>query len=157
MGLFDTTQSSSAKRYYLIDMNNQRLIGQSEIKAGTGDMNNVTTANKNGSHATLSGFEIIAEEYSSTARWKTGRNIDGLENGINESARARRCVAHYTELEYFYGCKAIDAVLNDNGTFNHEKSLEKLRKFFPTGTILFTAPTGTDYWAKSDFFNKYLS
>ncbi len=149
LGIFDTTQNSKANRYYLINMKNQCLVGQCGMKAGTGDMSNVTTANKLGSNATLSGFEKIGEEYQSTARWRRGRRIYGLEKGINDTSIARCTVAHYTELDTTLGCKGIPAIMKENGDFDHEASLAKLRKFFPTGTILFTAPTGTDYWDKS--------
>ena len=151
LGIFDTTQGSDKKRYYMLDLNNLKLIGQTEIKEGSGNMADITTANKSGSHATLSGFEKVGSSYKSQKSWEKGILLHGLEEGINDTARERGCVAHYTTGNSTLGCKGITPVI-ENGKINKEKSFEKLDKFFPEGAIIFTYPKDDDYWEMSELY-----
>lgn len=152
LGIFDTTQNASKERYYLIDLNNFKLIGQTVIKEGSGDMSNIATANKSGSHATLSGFEKVGTSYKSSKSWEKGIYLHGLEKGINDSASARGCVAHYTTNNTTWGCKGISAVI-ENGQVNKEKTFEKLEKFFPKDAIVFTYPKDQKYWEMSELYS----
>lgn len=152
LGIFDTTQSDDAERYYLLDLNNFELVGQSVIKTGSGNMDDVQSANKHGSKATLSGFERIKEEYNSDRSWKIGIRLDGLEAGINDNSYAKATVAHYTTGNSTWGCKGIAPVYNNNGEVDEAATFEKLRTLFPTGGIIFTYPTDEDYWELSNLY-----
>ncbi len=153
LGIFDTTQSADRERYYLIDLNNNRVVGQSVCKTGTGNMSDVKFANRGGSKATLSGFEKVGREYTSGKKWKLGINLHGLEQGINDNAYNKRTVAHYTTGRSTWGCKGISPVRNSNGSVNVSATYNKLRTLFPTDSVIFTAPTGTNYWQYSKLFS----
>lgn len=151
LGIFDTTQGSDKERYYMLDLNNLKLIGQTVIKEGSGNMSNIATANKSGSHATLSGFEKVGTSYKSQKSWEKGIHLHGLEEGINDTALARSCVAHYTTGNSTWGCKGITPVI-ENGKINKDKSFAKLDKFFPEGAIIFTYPKDENYWNMSELY-----
>lgn len=152
LGIFDTTQGDDAERYYLLDLNNFELVGQSVIKTGSGNMDDVQSANKHGSKATLSGFERIREEYNSSKKWKIGIRLDGIEAGINDNSYAKAAVAHYTTGNSTWGCKGIAPVYKNNGKVDEAATFEKLRTLFPTGGIIFTYPTDEDYWELSNLY-----
>ncbi len=144
LGIFDTTQSNNAERYYLIDLNNFEVIERSQMRIGSGNMDNILTANKGGSHATLSGFEMVAEEYYSSSMGKRALRLDGLEEGINDNSRAKGTVVHYTTANTTWGCKGFPPVYT-NGRIDKDATYERMRELCPTGTILFTAPTDSRY------------
>lgn len=157
LAIVDTTQSRNAKRYYLVDMKNKRFVDQTAVKLGKNSMANALRANVAGSNASLSGFMKFGIEYESPSanakrRWKRGIKLHGFESGINNNALSKGVVAHCTELNTTAGCIGITAVLNSNGGYNYPASFAKLRKFCPSGAIVFTAPTGTDYWQSSKIF-----
>ena len=135
----------------MLDLNTFELIGQSAIKTGSGDMSDVEKANQSGSKATLSGFEKVAEEYKSSKKWKVGIRLDGLEEGINDNARSKSTVAHYTTGNSTWGCKGITPVYK-NGKVDESATFKKLRTLFPTDAIIFTYPTDPDYWTLSDLY-----
>lgn len=145
LGIFDTTQSSKKERYYLINLNTGE-IQRSVMKTGSGNMNNVAAANKNGSHATLSGFQQIGEQYYSSKMGKNARRINGLES-CNSNARSKSTVAHYTTGEHTWGCLGFTPVYK-NGKIDKTATDNKLKSLFPTGAITFTYPTNVSEYKK---------
>ena len=144
LGIFDTTQGANEDRYYLIDMENMEVIGQCEVKTGSGDMSNILTANREGSHATLSGFEMVGEEYYSPEMGKEAMRLIGLEEGINDNALSKGTVVHYTTGNSTWGCMGFDPVMS-NGSVDVSATNEKMRQLFPQNTIIFTNPTDPNY------------
>lgn len=130
------------KRYYLIDVNNSRFIEKSDVKFGSGDIGAVANANRNGSHATLSGFTQVKEEYASRkSHWSSrAKRLDGLETGINNNARSKSVVIHSTPYNTTWGCIGFTPVLK-NGVQDDAATNAKLRRLFPENTIIFTYPT----------------
>lgn len=130
------------KRYYLIDINNGKFIEKSDVKFGSGDMGAVANANKDGSHATLSGFTQVKEEYASTkSHWSSrAKRLDGLEAGINNNARSKHVVIHSTQYNTTWGCIGFTPVIK-NGKQDDAATNAKLRRLFPENTIIFTYPT----------------
>lgn len=133
--------------YYLIDMKNHKFKGKTEVKFGSGNMSSVANANKQGSHATLSGFQKVAEEYTSGKSWHRGTKIDGLESGINNNARAKSTVIHYTAGNTTWGCIGFTPVYK-NGSVDQSASFDKMRRLFPKDTILFTYPKNVDEYKR---------
>ena len=140
LGIFDTTQNRDAERYYLLDLNTFQVVERSAMKTGSGDMSNVAGANKGGSHATLSGFEIVAEEYYSSGMGKRAIRLDGIEMGINNNSRAKGTVVHYTTGNSTWGCKGFPPVYT-NGRIDKDATYAKMRALAPTGAVLFTYPS----------------
>ena len=151
LGIFDTTQGDNAERYYLLDLNNFELLGQSQMKTGSGNMDNVTKANKPNSHATLSGFEMVGSEYYSNSMGKKALRLIGLEDGINDNAMKKGTVVHYTTNNHTWGCKGFPPV-RTNGKINKEATYDKMRDLFPENTIVFTYPTDNRYWDLSELY-----
>ena len=151
LGIFDTTQASDKERYYLLDLNNFELLGQSVMKTGSGNMDNVVSANKHGSHATLSGFEQVGSEYYSSSMEKKALRLIGLEDGINDNAEAKGTVVHYTVSEHTWGCKGFPPV-KTNGKIDKDATYDMMRDLFPTGAIVYTYPTDERYWELSDLY-----
>ncbi len=151
LGIFDTTQSSDRERYYLLDLNNFELIGQTVLKIGSGNMDNVVTANQEGSHATLSGFEKVGSEYYSSSMEKQALRLIGLEEGINDNAESKGTVVHYTVYEHTWGCKGFPPVMS-NGNIDLDATYDLMRELFPTGSIVYTHPTDERYWELSELY-----
>lgn len=128
--------------YYLYDMkgNKPKLIGSTSVKFGSGNMDTVANANRSGSHATLSGFTKVSEEYS-TSKWTgIGIRFDGLEQGINNNARAKATVIHCTKGNSTWGCIGVTPEYK-GGKVDNSATNNKIRRLFPKGTIMFTCPT----------------
>lgn len=151
LGIFDTTQGDNANRYYLLDLNTFELVGQSQMKTGSGNMDNIETANKHGSHATLSGFEMVGAEYYSGSMEKRALRLIGLEEGINDNALAKGTVVHYTTGNHTWGCKGFPPV-RTNGRIDKEATYDLMRELFPTNAIIYTHPTDEDYWDMSELY-----
>jgi hypothetical protein len=151
LGIFDTTQDASKERYYLLDLNNFELVGQTAVKTGSGNMDNVVSANKPGSHATLSGFEKVGSEYYSSSMGKRALRLYGLEDGINDNSYEKGTVVHYTVNNSTWGCKGFTPV-RTNGKIDKEATYEKMRKLFPENAIIFTYPTDSNYWNLSELY-----
>ena len=151
LGIFDTTQGDNANRYYLLDLNTFELVGQSQMKTGSGNMDNIETANKHGSHATLSGFEMVGSEYYSNSMEKRALRLIGLEEGINDNALAKGTVVHYTTGNHTWGCKGFPPV-RTNGRIDKEATYELMRELFPENAIIYTHPTDEDYWEMSELY-----
>lgn len=151
LGIFDTTQNANNERYYLLDLNNFELIGQTAVKTGSGNMDNVVSANKPGSHATLSGFERVGSEYYSSSMKKNALRLIGLEDGINDNSLDKGTVVHYTVNNSTWGCKGFTPV-KKNGKIDKDATYEKMRKLFPENAIIFTYPTDSNYWNLSKLY-----
>lgn len=144
LGIFDTTQSADKERYYLLNLNTFELVGRSVLKTGSGNMDNIQTANRDGSHATLSGFEMVGSEYYSSSMGKNAMRLIGLEDGINDNALAKGTVVHYTTNNSTWGCKGFTPVMK-NGRIDQNATEEKMHRLFPEGAIIFTNPTDSRY------------
>lgn len=130
------------KTYYLIDIKNSKFIDKTEVKFGSGKMEDVANANRDGSHATLSGFTQVKEEYASRkSHWSSrATKLDGLEAGINDRARSKSVVIHSTPNETTWGCIGFTPVYK-NGRQDDAATNEKMRRLFSRDTIIFTYPT----------------
>lgn len=136
----------NTKKYYLVDLNQKRFVGKSDTKFGSGRMDTVANANKQGSHATLSGFQKVAEDYK--GKWDgRAKRVDGLERGINDNARSKATVIHSTTKNSTWGCIGITPVYK-NGRVDEAATTEKINRLFPKGTILFTYPTNVGEYKK---------
>ncbi len=151
LGIFDTTQGSNDDRYYLLNLNTFELVGQSELKTGSGNMDNIVTANKHNSHATLSGFEMVGSEYYSNSMEKRALRLIGLEEGINDNAMSKGTVVHYTVNNNTWGCKGFPPV-RTNGRIDKEATYELMRELFPENAIIYTHPTDERYWDMSELY-----
>lgn len=90
----DFTKPSTAKRLYVVDMNNLTLLYDTWVAHGRGSGENFATSfsNVSGSHKSSLGFYLTGNTYQGGNGYSL--LLDGLEKGINDKARERAIVIH---------------------------------------------------------------
>jgi hypothetical protein len=129
--IIDFTKSSSQKRFFVLDLQQQRLVLSSVTAHGIGsDPDSLTVpryfGNTEGSKMSSVGFYITGDTYTNhRPSDSTGLCLFGVEQGFNDSAAAREVVIHYGATEYkghvyitdsdaarSYGCPALPLSAN---------------------------------------------
>ena len=122
--IIDYSKPSYEKRFYVIDLQNRKLLYNTLVAHGknSGEIECTRFSNRPRSLQSSPGFYLTAESY--TGRQGYSLRLDGLEPGINDLARARAIVIHGAEYvcqryvdEYGYigkswGCPALPLDVN---------------------------------------------
>jgi len=117
--IIDYSKSSSAERFFVIDIVNNRLLYKTLVAHGrnSGETEARHFSNAPGSEESSLGFFITAETYNGKNGYSL--SLDGLEPGINDNARARAIVIHgadyvsrsfidkYGRIGRSWGCPAL--------------------------------------------------
>ena len=117
--VIDFDLPSTAKRMFIYDIKNKRILHTSLVAHGknTGQNRATSFSNEHGSNKSSLGFFRTAERYS--GKHGLSLRLDGLEKGVNHRARARAIVIHsawyvsddfvhkYKRLGRSYGCPAL--------------------------------------------------
>jgi hypothetical protein len=117
--IVDFSQPSTSKRMYIIDVANKKLLKQSLVAHGrnTGALMANSFSNQAESNKSSLGFYITSETYQ--GKHGLSLRLDGMENSINDNARARAIVVHgadyanegfYKQTGYLgrsFGCPAV--------------------------------------------------
>lgn len=92
--IIDFTLPSTAKRLYVLDMVNRKLLFNSYVSHGknSGDLYATSFSNRSGSHKSSLGFYETEHTYIGSNGYSLVLN--GLEKGINDKAKARAIVIH---------------------------------------------------------------
>jgi hypothetical protein len=92
--IIDYSKPSSEKRFYVIDLGNKKLIYNCLVAHGKNSGEEMATvfSNKPESLKSSLGFFLTAETYVGDNGYSL--RLDGLEKGINDSARLRDIVIH---------------------------------------------------------------
>lgn len=115
----DFSQSSSNKRFYLVDLDNRELLVNTYVAHGRNSGTHYATrfSNKPSSFQSSLGFYLTGNTYY--GEHGLSLNLEGLEKGINDKARSRRIVIHGADyvsetwlrhspyMGRSYGCPAI--------------------------------------------------
>jgi hypothetical protein len=150
MTVIDFTKPSTVERLFVIDMARRRLLVSSHVSHGQNSGGNYATSfsNQSGSHKSSLGFYLTGGTYQ-------GRNgysmlLDGLEEGINDHARARAIVVHGADyadpsvaavggrLGRSFGCPALPRRVN-----------ARVIDMIKDGTVLFIYADDSNYLAQS--------
>lgn len=119
LAVIDYSLPSTARRLWVFDMREGRLLQHEHVAHGRGSGDNYATAfsNRDGSHQSSLGLFRTAETYMGGNGYSL--RLDGLEPGVNDNARARAIVMHgawYVDpalaakqgrLGRSYGCPAL--------------------------------------------------
>ena len=122
--LIDFSKASIEERFYVIDMNEKKILFKSHVAHGRNSGANYATSfsNEKGSYQSSLGFYLTENTYQG----KNGLSLvlDGLEKGINDNAKTRAVVIHGADycnpqqaifmgrLGRSFGCPALPKELN---------------------------------------------
>ncbi|MFN4234568.1 MAG: murein L,D-transpeptidase catalytic domain family protein [Bacteroidia bacterium] len=115
----DFTSSSNTERFYVIDLENRKVIFNELVAHGrnSGEEFAQSFSNEVNSYKSSPGFYITAETYN--GKHGLSLRLDGMEKGINDKARERAVVIHaadYVSYDFInkhgrlgrsFGCPAL--------------------------------------------------
>ncbi len=106
LSIIDYSKPSTEKRFFIIDIENHKLMYQTLVAHGkkSGYVNATKFSNKYGSHKSSLGFFRTGNSYFGKRGYSL--QLEGLEKGINDNARSRGIVIHganYVDERIAYG------------------------------------------------------
>ncbi|MBB1148652.1 MULTISPECIES: murein L,D-transpeptidase catalytic domain family protein [unclassified Myroides] len=150
--IVDFSVSSTQKRLWVIDMEENAVVLESVVAHGkrTGDEFATAFSNRINSHMSSLGFYKTGETYQGINGFSL--RLDGLEKGINDNARTRAIVVHGADyaspslalkqgrLGRSYGCPAVPNEVN-----------KELIELIKDESCLFIYSSQQDYLKRSKF------
>lgn len=151
IAIIDFNKPSTDKRFYLVNLETEKIIYQNYVAHGrnSGNLKAQKFSNIPSSFQSSLGFYKTAETYF--GKHGLSLKLDGLEKGINHLARKRNIVIHsadyaeetfikkYGRLGRSLGCPALPKE-------NYKKLISQIKE----GTLLFI------YFPKSEYLNNSL-
>lgn len=94
LSIIDYSKPSNEKRFFIIDVENRKLLYQTLVAHGkkSGYLNATKFSNKYGSHKSSLGFFRTENSYYGIRGYSL--KLEGLEKGINDNARQRGIIIH---------------------------------------------------------------
>jgi hypothetical protein len=108
ISIIDYSKPSNEKRFFIIDIENRKLLYQILVAHGkkSGYLNATTFSNKYGSHKSSLGFFRTGKSYFGIRGYSL--KLEGLEKGINDNAIQRGIIIHGADY-------VSDNIANGNG------------------------------------------
>jgi hypothetical protein len=124
LSIVDYSKPSSEERFFIIDIENHKLLYQALVAHGkkSGYMNATKFSNKIGSYKSCLGFFKTGNSYFGKRGYSL--QLEGLEKGINDNARLRGIIIHganyvderivngYGVIGRSWGCPAVSKKLS---------------------------------------------
>lgn len=103
--IIDFSKASTEKRFYTIDLRNQKLIHHTYVAHGRNTGQNMATEFSNTAHSNQSslGFYVTGETYVGSKGYSL--RLDGKEKSFNDKIRSRAVVIHAAEYATEYWIK----------------------------------------------------
>jgi hypothetical protein len=153
--IIDFSKSSTEKRFFVIDLDNKKLIYNCFVAHGKNSGENIAQnfSNRPESLQSSLGFYLTAETYFGEHGYSL--RLDGIEKGINDNARSREIVVHgaeyvseefiksYGRLGRSWGCPALPRDIS-------KEIIDRISG----GSCLFIYGNDDFYKANSAFLNK---
>jgi len=150
--IIDYSKPSTQKRFFVIDIDNNKLLFNCLTAHGKNSGNNYATefSDKPGSKMSSIGFFITSETY--TGKHGYSLKLDGTEKNINDNARKRAIVIHaanyvskdfantHGRLGRSWGCPALPPKLSKN-----------IIDTIKNGSVLFIYGNDKNYLIKSEY------
>ncbi|HMG67525.1 MAG TPA: murein L,D-transpeptidase catalytic domain family protein [Chitinophagaceae bacterium] len=154
LSICDLSQSSGKKRFYILDLANEKVLMTSYVAHGKGSGSEYAThfSNKANSHQSSLGFYVTGSTYY--GEHGLSLKLKGLETGFNDHAVNRNIVVHgagYIGNNYLdgnkvmgrsYGCPAVP-----------QKESGEIINLIKDGTCLFVYHPTKTYLHKSKILN----
>ena len=139
IAIADMTQPSTARRLYVVDLENRKLLLRTWVAhgKGSGEERCERTSNKNGSLCTCSGLMRVGQRITSP-KHGDALLLHGLEKGVNDHAQEREIIIHgadYVGAEHIrehgrlgrsWGCPAVAPDV-----------MQRLLGLLPEGSLLY--------------------
>lgn len=150
LSIIDYSKPSTEKRFFIIDIENHKLLYQTLVAHGkkSGYVNATKFSNKIGSHKSSLGFFRTGNSYSGIRGYSL--KLEGLERGINDNAGLRGIIIH--------GANYVDEGLaNGNGVIGRswgcpavsKKLSKEIINLLKGGSLLFIYADDEVYNEKS--------
>ena len=144
--IVDFTKPSTEKRFFIINLKNQKILKKTYVAHGKGTGENYAKRFSNTPHtgASSPGFYLTADTY--TGKHGYSLKLKGLEKGINDNAMKRTIVIHgawyvsenfikqYGRLGRSQGCFALQ-----------ENETKEIIDLIKNGTLLYAYTTNENY------------
>ena len=150
--VIDYSKPSTAKRLWVFDLHARKLLYEELVAhgQGTGDNYAQRFSNENDSHQTSLGLFVTRDTYVGTNGYSL--RLDGLDEGVNDRARARAIVMH--------GAPYVsDAFIKTNGRLGRSWGCPALREGIARelinrvkgGSLLFAYYPNQDWLSSSKY------
>jgi hypothetical protein len=150
LSIIDYSKPSNEKRFFIIDVENHKLLYQTLVAHGkkTGYLNATKFSNKYGSHKSCLGFFRTGNSYYGIRGYSL--KLEGLEKGINDNAKQRGIIIH--------GANYVDEIIaNGNGVIGRswgcpavsKKLSKEIINLLKGGSLLFIYADDEVYKEKS--------
>jgi hypothetical protein len=154
LSIIDYSKPSNKKRFFIIDVENRKLLYQTLVAHGkkSGYLNATKFSNKYGSHKSSLGFFRTENSYFGIRGYSL--KLEGLEKGINDNARQRGIIIH--------GANYVDErIANGNGVIGRswgcpavsKKISKEIINLLRGGSLLFIYADDEVYKEKSIIAN----
>ena len=151
--IVDLSQSSRNKRFYILDMQNDKLVWNTYVAHGKNSGVDVAKSFSNDFNSEKSSLGFYVTQTTYSGKHGLSLRINGLEHGFNDNAEARGVVLHgapYVNAERAHseymgrsqGCPALP-----------ENEYASVINIIKGGSVLFVYNPSTDYLQSSTLLN----